>query len=714
MNILSVRNMGIKNMWRFAAASVLLASSLATADDIAAQQEALNNSLDSLDNAQAGFTITGEAEAKWQQSTLSGDIVYPALAEDGVTPIVGVSESVAEKSASVENQAFTAMDLWMIARPSYDSRLKVGIRLHQDWQKSYAEGPNPYLIHWFSYEGEITSDLSFYLGDLYLDGYSPLVSYTHIAKPLQEAKIFADKRAAVMAERNLDADDANRRLVQGLNAVYNHESEGLFERISAQADIGRLRNIAKKSDQIWYDFDEADRYTYGGGFGIELLGMTLEAAHRSVVDRVKSSHNFITYHATDAIDYYIREFETNRVNQVAFSYNIGHTLKADFSAGINADFAVSNYREDWDVLREEYVPTIRGESSMGYDAEGNTEWDYYYHEYLLEEQSYRKETVQDIAGQALRAGVYMKLPRKNVNLDLKVDYLNNDKNFQSDMAQSPGWKAQQVLNTDSYGLANFSTTFESMYNSLYRVEALTAANSLQDPAFNYEALYNNVEREHFFRNAYNNVIYTRSEREDMQGAAPFWGDGLDLAMSYGPATPNRNGFDLSVNSAFWNNTLEGNVKITTVKEIENEELERFGFADQLVTYSDIAAGGALHIAPMLGLQMPLTLRGSYQIEEKTTEVNMAYKMDRLVAGADIGLGLKGLELLAGYQLLNGNADYALYTHKEELLALGLKYQLAKGSYVTGEWGYLKSHTAVGDVSFDANRDLASVELKVAF
>jgi hypothetical protein len=84
-------------------------------------------------------------------------------------------------------------------------------------------------------------------------GYTPLTISTPQPDLLQEPEILASHRVEALARRNLDTTD--RRLLHGLNAEYNSGKIGVVDNVSMQITGARLRNVAKKTDQVFFDFD---------------------------------------------------------------------------------------------------------------------------------------------------------------------------------------------------------------------------------------------------------------------------------------------------------------------------------------------------------------------------------------------------------------------------------------------------------------------------
>ena len=231
---------------------------------VAEQQKSLLEKLDSLNDAVLGLRVNGSAKA-------------------GVLTSMASSDQFSDNSPTQETQAYTDVNLILTAHPSSETEVRVEARLHKDWQSAYEENNNPIIGHWFSYDGKILDDhLAFNLGYMRV-GYTPYTLYTPQPNLLQEPEIFAQARAEAMSKRNLDT--TSRRLLHGLNIDYHSGNLGVVDDLHLQATGARLRNISKKNDQAFFDFDWTDRYLYGVRLGVDAYGAHVGANFVNVFDR---------------------------------------------------------------------------------------------------------------------------------------------------------------------------------------------------------------------------------------------------------------------------------------------------------------------------------------------------------------------------------------------------------------------------------------------
>ena len=258
---MNMRKILLTSAIAFSAASAFAADNQA---EVVTQQKSLLEKLDSLSAAVLGLKINGTAKA-------------------GALASFSSSDQYTAESPTQENQAFTDVNLRLTARPSSETMIDVQLRLHKDWQSAYDENNNPVIGHWFSYDGTILNKhVDFNLGYMRV-GYTPFTIYTPQTEILQEPEIFVEKRREALEKRNLDT--TSRRLLQGLNVAYQSGSVGPVDNITAQLTGARLRNTAKKQDQVFFDFDFSDRYLLGGRVGADAYGAHLGVNYVNLMGR---------------------------------------------------------------------------------------------------------------------------------------------------------------------------------------------------------------------------------------------------------------------------------------------------------------------------------------------------------------------------------------------------------------------------------------------
>ena len=656
------------------------ATAFAEGESVEVQQTSLLQKLDSLSTAVLGLKFNGTVKA-------------------GALTSMAKSDQFSDDSPTQENQAFSDANLVLTARPSSETQATIELRLHKDWQSGFDENNNPVIGHWFSYDGKILNKhLDFNLGYMRV-GYTPYTLYTPQQKLLQEPDIFAEKRVEALAQRNLDT--TSRRLMQGLNADFHSGVVGPLSDIHAQVTGARMRDAAKKTDQVFFDFDWTDRYFYGLRLGADAFGAHLGVNYTDAFDRIKGRRA----RKTDPKDtvYY----EDNAVLSIEAGFDSKELLKdSPFGFGLNGEFAMTSLKNSRDYNKQVSVKyyelnefinvldpalTNRRDTSFIY-VKVNEKSDY--------------ENVSEDLGSVDGKGFYVE-PYANIDLagiegSLKVMYLQNDEKFWSEMASSPVYRGgATVLNAnalfkddsyssliDAFGMSSLENMYMTVYNSnpLYAGNLMTSnsKNALTDQEESgnmYYRLYNNYKNAHFYRNGYNADVKKKREIE----AELFLLDPAnDMALPMGVATPDRKGLNVNLDLA-WNGAVELNVLFGMISTV-NSDIEENKF-------TRYAAGLGVDVGRIAGLNQKIKIQGSYDHFEE--DKGFQRKSDRIMAGLSADV-YGPFALLAGYQMSTREFGVALPVSglasitkaEESLLLVGPRFKIAPHSFISVQYGLL--------------------------
>ena len=667
------------------------ATAFAEGESVEQQQTSLLQKLDSLNAAVLGLKLNGTLKA------------------GGLTSMAK-SDQFSDNSPTQENQGYTDGNLVLTARPSSETQVTIQLRLHKDWQSAFDENNNPVIGHWFSYDGSILNKhLDFNLGYMRV-GYTPYTLYTPQQKLLQEPEIFAQRRVEALALRNLDT--TSRRLMQGLNADFHSGNVGPFSDIHVQATGARMRNAAKKTDQVFFDFDYTDRYFYGLRLGADAFGAHLGVNYTDVFDRIKSRRTR-RIASTDTVYY-----EDNSVFSAEFGYDSKDLLKnSAFGFGLNGEFAMSSLKESRDYMKNEvkktYVisefidvldPVIVNDPNH---RKEDTSFVYLKVGESLEYQDV-SEDLPDESGTSFYVEPYINIDVADIKGTLKVMYLQNNKKFWSEMASSPVYRGgATVLNAnalyadgdgsliDQFGMASLENMYFSVYNSnplnagnLMTSDSKNALTNQAESGYMYSRLYNNYKNAHFYRNGYNADVLKNRE---IYGALFMIDPANDMALPMGIATPDRKGINVSLDLA-WNDAVELNAlfSMITAGASFTGELDAEG---NLVTKEDkitrYAAGLGIDVGRIAGLDRKIKIQGSYDHSEE--DQSYKRKNDRIMAGLNVDV-VGPLSFLAGYQKSTrefGNDLFGLVNKAEEsLLLVGPRVKIAPNSYLSVQYGLL--------------------------
>lgn len=666
----------------FSAASAFAADNQA---EVVTQQKSLLEKLDSLNAAVLGLKINGTAKA-------------------GVVGSFASSDQFASESPTQENQAFTDVNLRLTARPSSETMIDVQLRLHKDWQSAFDENNNPVIGHWFSYDGTILNKhVDFNLGYMRV-GYTPLTIYTPQTEILQEPEIFAEKRREALEKRNLDT--TSRRLLHGLNVVYNSGSvAGVVDNITAQLTGARLRNTAKKLDQVFFDFDFADRYLLGARVGADAYGAHLGVNFVNLMDR-KLSRRSRNIADSDTVYY-----DNNRVISVDAAFDSKKLLpELPVTFGLNGEFAMSKWKVDRDYNVTETKTSynsVQAKEDLSFSSKEK------YFVYLKPVTSYptvvKNEDYVDLDGKSFYADLFVKGNISDIDFKVSAGYLQTDKDFWSELASSPVYQGRStILNSnafygnsaDSLVLATFgASSLENLYFNVYNSSTLQATNLMtstnlsnalsdQDESENmYARLFNNYKNGHFYRNGYSGVTAKKMELDPLMVIDPSVG----LALPLGLATPDRKGITAKAD-VNWADKVFFNARANIVTESNALDYTTLTVGEN--KYTEFGVGVGVDAGRFLNDYQQILVQGSVAMGSESAFLKR--KTSRFVGGitADVW---GPIALLGGIQMYtkefgNGYAVAAASVSKvTEMLALGgARVKLAPLSYLSLQGGMLKN------------------------
>ena len=685
------------NMRKFLLTSALAFSATAAfaaenQAEVVTQQKSLLEKLDSLNAAVLGLKINGTAKA-------------------GALASFSSSDQYAENSPTQENQAFTDVNLRLTARPSSETMIDVQLRLHKDWQNAYDENNNPIIGHWFSYDGTILNKhVDFNLGYMRI-GYTPLTIYTPQTEILQEPEIFAEKRREALAQRNLDT--TSRRLLQGLNVAYQSGNVGPVDNITAQLTGARLRNTAKKLDQVFFDFDFADRYLLGARVGADAYGAHLGVNYVNLMDR-KLTTRSKKIATTDTVYY-----DKNMVFSADLAFDSKKILpELPVSFGVNGEFAMSNWKVDRDYMGKVPETTysltqknIDGKEVI-YIVKSTTKVDARINE------DYREQD-----GKSIYANLFVKGNVSGLDFKAEAGYLQTDSSFWSELASSPVYTGRAtILNSNAFysnpindvilgtfGASSLENLYYSVYNSttlnannLMTSENLANALSSEEESTNmFARLDNNYKNGHFYRNGYTGTTSKKLEVEKdyLRDIDP----SVSMSLPFGLATPDRKGI-MAKADANWEDKIffNGRVSVLTQTYADYGKWTLAGLpVIQENKYTEFAFGLGADVGALAALDRQILIQGSFS--QASESAYLKRQATRIVAGltADVW---GPIGVLAGFQqykkvfdnggvpLVGGTEEAPFIVNvndaTERLIMAGVRVKLAPLSYLSLQYGML--------------------------
>ena len=671
------------------------AVAFAANDSIIAEQRIVLQNLQEMDISKPGVLLTGEFKSNL------GSVVLEAN-EDKSTEINAATE------ANIEIQA----------RPTAETRATIRLRIHQDWQKSREEGVSPFLFHWISFDGKAWEKrIDFNLGDMRV-AYTPLTIFMPGLGISNEPEIFAKRREDIMAYSNLDGSDG--RLLQGLNFSMHSGQLAFLNDIYLQVTGSRLRAQAKKVDQFALDIDNTDRFLIAGRGGVDLYEFSLGGAYVYTFSRKTAAENFVPQGIPGLGDLpYL--LEDNGVLSVTLGVKIAELAGLNgWKIDLSGEYANSWYQTWWfsdETIKEKRPKAdttkviengeLRNVATIIYET--------------IDSKKYVTEDNGTLNGSAIHALLELSPPKSFADALFKFRWVQNGKDFVSELSQSPEYFSASVLNASA--MKNLrGGSLENLYFAVYSNDPLTQLSLLgrKNPSYINrtlsvnENLYNNYKKAHFVRTGYTGNSLTPAERMSMDPA--LLDPAISLSMPWGLATPDRSGFLLNLELALLDNKLSINAKANMLAQDE-----ALGSSDVAPSYLDFGAGFSVEAGRFIGLRKPLTVQAGF---EKSTE-NDGFERSSQSAKAGLRWGIwRSISLLGGFEMVK--KDYGSAVRDEgsgqvislrgtELLWLaGPEVKLSEGAYFNAQYGMLNNEYKSSVNDSKLNRNIITADVRVKF
>jgi len=642
---------GIRMNSKATAAALTLAIPLAAMaqTSIEDQQSKIEQALENVLSKQ-GLSVGGVATGEYLSSKLTG------------------SGSI-DSARNTEPLAYTQVDFDLRARPNANTTARAVFRMHLDWPNFWGSPATPIETRWLSLDGKSAAGMLYYgVGDQAVR-WSPYTMWAPDVGFLYTPRLFKQGQEQAMNER-FQGD--NKRILQGLQ-------------FGLRASVP---DIAIDS------------------FDVGVLGAKLASANRTQAEQLKSSYPF----NWGAFDRYFGAAHGDvsflKGASVGGSFLIESDLKSTFSV-LNSGGTTKSVRDQAigrDSAQHGTVEAARGGFQAdkvfelngikaGLNAEfAHSSWDGFINRG-------GKDTVPKLTGNALNAklNVGYVIP-KVLNICVTGGYLQNDSAFRNDLAQSPTFYGQRVLNTEQGW--NTWNTFDAMYHNVYNF--VPEANS------NY-TVKNPVEKNDYTNQVLDPTQYAQKQLD--------WN--LQMVLPGGEATANRVGPKVDLDASILDGAVDLKGAFYSLQEAKAT------VEGSKAKYQKIQAGAKVRVDKFLdGIwNLPLEFAGSYEQNTGKAGDEFNYASTVLNAGAYIAVH-KRVALLAAYQAIDGKqktgiADSLLVdeggpvSNKQTNLGLGVEVKVQEGAYLIGMWNKLTTkYTNLTDKDFD--QDIVNVKLQMAF
>ena len=615
--------------------ALLTASVAASASAVADNQKALQAKADSA-NAKRGVEITGSIRAVAQRSSFDTDNDPSGL----------------NHMPDVERNEFVSADLNFGFRPYEFVRANVMMRLGGGMQEYFASAAKTLEAKWLNVEGNVGKSFYWIAGD-FRQLISPLSIFNPGIDIMYEPTIFARKRHMAQKEQLLEG---NKRNLQGVNLQFRQEIDPMIGELRAEAFFARVNRVSildltgAEGNLLPGDTipgsslaSSTDKWLVGGN--IELLpvqkNVYIGVTPMLIFDNENSKSYAYRHPSEDGVvDFtqYAREeinpYETTLQNTLVLSARVGADV-----AGIIKDKNLS-----LDLVAEYAMSINKTKSPALYDETGTV--------VLV------PEAEESVNGSAILATVNAGYKADSSwSAGVSIDVVMNDEKWFNNMAQSPSFFAQRVLNSDKdgntvkYGVNSpLYSTFDALYNYSPKFSPVGRTLGTDDNAFqggqseSYNiAVYN--------KNSWGSNVYSAAQ---LALLSMMIDPALQLSLPNGLATPNRKGIRALVKGE-WEGKIEAQALVSLFNQVETGSPE----IDN-VSYKEFGAGAKFNVAKLAGINKPVELSGSFKHSESETSVKTgeAAKLTSNFINAGFSFQfLPRLGITGGFQMID--TDYGI-------------------------------------------------------
>ena len=684
--------------------ALLSASVAASASAVADNQKALQAKADSA-NAKRGVEIGGSIRAVAQRSSFSTD--------NDPTGINNMTD--------VERNEFVSADLNFGFRPYEFVRANVTMRLGGGMQEYFAAASKTLEAKWLNVEGNIGKNFYWVVGD-FRQEITPLTIYNPGIDIMYEPTIFARKRHMAQKEQLLEG---NKRNLQGVNLQFRQEIDPMIGEFRAEAFFARVNRVSvldfTGAEGNILPGDEVDgtslasatdKWLVGGN--IELLPMQknifVGVTPMLIFDN-ESTNSYTYRHVNRDPQGFVPGDKANPYEmQLINPYDDALQNTFVLSARVGADVAALMQNKNLTLdLVAEYAMSMNKTKTLSKVVQGPAAIDPTTGEELTDPETgetvYTQLTLPTTEESANGSAILA-----NLNVGYKVDsswsaglahdFIRNDEKWFNNLAQSPSFFAQRILNSDKdgetvkYGVNSpLYSTFDALYNYSPKFSPMTRSLGTNDDKIRdgQSKSYNIAP---YNKNSWGSNVYTA---EQLALLNLMMDPALQLALPNGLATANRMGVRALIKGD-WQGMVEAQALVSIFNQVkpEIEGLDK-------VSYMEFGGGAKVDIAKIAGLSKALEVSGSYKHSESKN--NMMYggvvgtlKSDFINAGLCAQF-LPRLGFTAGFQMINsdygvGNvetkvgADVPLMKSKQMQWMVGFDYTVADNAWLAINYGMI--------------------------
>jgi hypothetical protein len=589
----------------------------------------------------------------------------------------------------------TTLDLSLTARPLDALSGRAMFRLHNDWRNMHTSAKTPVTARWLSIDGHINSMVLYNVGD-FTSRISPYTIWAPEPTILFEPEIFARNRRVVMDEVFLGN---NNRALQGINLRVPLSLDPVLDVFDLTV-LGARLNAPATDDPFAPSEDDPtylDKYLFTSNLDMIIVeGVSLGGTY------MYNGEVLETFGDTGDVDSR-REFSQQKNRVTALRGGLDSDLFGGFDAvsfGLDGEAAFSQY-ENIAQLYE------NGEITEDEDR-----------------------TSVDVSGSALRVGAQAGLKLSSNSFQLEGAFLNNGKDFVNELAQSPVFWRENVINTEALpgdaGLYNLNyNTFNALYRNVYH----------------FAPSGDNADRLDFQKRPMNKIAWTRAlfgteDSEELLGSRGYLtmedhqynnfgmvDNTLMPLMPLGEATPNRTGIALDLNGDIQEKMIRFSATAKMFSQIDGDEIsyEDGGntVSEQLneTDYTQFGGGLSMDIARfgdwysrhfiLSGSYLFSDISGQIGVLEEDEDGNVTTREPEYTETINfLNLGMyfkfhERMALMGGYQLLGSSNDGTEVDHDLGQWSTGLEFTVREGAKITTTYGMIDNSYSIGDTNYSA-------------
>jgi hypothetical protein len=660
---------------------LLIGSAAFAASELKTNQALINGKIDTIESKR-GIQVSGNIRA-----------VYLGSYYDSDQKNVDSSSTMPD----VERDEFVSADLDFHFHPWDFVRANVMLRLEAGMQDYFSAASKTIGVGWMNLEGNIGSDFYWVVGD-FRQRYSPLTLNAPDVQVMYEPQIFSRERQMARTDAQLTGEERN---LEGANLQFRRFLGEQAGEIRAEAIGARLRRVQVldlsgangnilPNDSVSGASQSAnmDKWLLSGN--IEWLPMNknllLGVTEMFIFDD-KSSYSYTYRHEDQTVDGLDSKYVLQSINAV------DSLPQRTFVTSVRVGGDVASFLNNPNLILDLTAEYARSSDDV-------------YHSVAISDTTYFAEK-EVLDGDAILATLNAGYKSGNTwKVQFSGNYIMNDSNWFNNLAQSPQFFAQRILNTDrdgtvsKYGVnAPLYSTFGALYHFTPKFSPAATTLATDDAGF-ANGQTSSYDIAPYSKNSWTSLVYTRSELALINSMSD---PALQLSLPNGLATSNRTGVQTGITVGL-NDFAEVQLLFNSFQQVKAESV--FDKAK----YLEYGAGAKWDVLKMLRFKLPLEISGSYKHSSRKMGMEGAdslgsgeLKCDFFNAGF-YWQYLPRLGVSAGWQYIDMTLDDLASLTKG---GAGYEVPLVKGKQM--QWMVGLDYSLTSDAWFTLNYGIISVE-----